>query len=91
MRRWRSRGEARMVAARPRLNAPPAVVLLVTVAKMLRSCPRAAATRFRFSSSAVTLPFACAWYQSKSTSSTAWALTAALSDATLPSVHAVTR
>src|SRR5665647_2091442 len=51
----------------------------------------AGATRFRFSLSAVTPPSACAWYQSKSTSSIAGALVAASSDVTLPSVHALTR
>src|SRR5665647_2091443 len=77
--------------AMPWLKAPSAIAVLVTVAKMFRLCSRAAATRFRFSLSAVTPPSACAWYQSKSTSSIAGALVAASSDVTLPSVHALTR
>ena len=90
MKRRRRSGEARIAAARSRLNALPELVELVTVAKRFRSWSRAAPTRSGSSSSAVTLPSACVWYQSKSTSSTAFAAVAASSEAASPSVQAVT-
>ena len=91
MKRRRRSGEARIAAATSRLNALPELVELVTVAKMFSPWSRAAATRSGSSSSAVTLPSACVWYQSKSTSSTASAAVAASSEAASPSVQAVTR